>query len=303
MAAVQLQKPTGRGNTFKGTEGIYLLPHHPNELERVKLCHGLMMSDTGNVLIKSPLPAAGSTIRVLDSGCADGTWLHDLSKLLPAYNWNLHGVDIHEDIFPSPERAFVPLDLRKHDINTEFPATWNWQNSFDIVHQRLLIWGIKTENWPAAIQRLLRLVKPGGWIELVEVVWVDNNIPIDANAQPELAKQRVLECWTCDYHGFDIQVATKLEGLLKNAGCANVTKYEYDLGIGAKANQEEWKAPSAEMWDEIFRSFEHKMPLEGIPGVAKTPEQLHVFLDKLNVEIKEHGYMPKVNFVIGQKPA
>jgi hypothetical protein len=152
-----------------------------------------------------------------------GTWLHDLSKLLPAYNWNLHGVDIHEDIFPTPERALVPLDLRKHDINTEFPVTWNWENSFDIVHQRLLIWGIKTENWPAATQRLLRLVKPGGWIELVEVVWVDKNTPIDANAQPELAKQRVLECWTCDYHGFDIQVATKLEGLLKNAGCANVT--------------------------------------------------------------------------------
>lgn len=73
----KLQKPIGRGNAFQGTEGIYLLPHHPNELERVKLCHGLMLSDTGNVLIKSPLPAAGSTIRILDSGCADGVFPSD----------------------------------------------------------------------------------------------------------------------------------------------------------------------------------------------------------------------------------
>lgn len=233
---------------------------------------------------------------------APGTWLHDLSKILPNYQWNLHGVDIHEAFFPTASEAPVPLDLRKHDTNFEFPAAWKWEDSFDIVHQRLLIWGIKTENWPTAIQNLLRLVKPGGWIELVEVVWVDDNVPIDATKHPELAKQRILECWTCDYHGFDIYVANKLEGLLKDAGCENVKKYQYDLGIGAKANQEEWKIPSTEMWNEIFRSFEHKMPLEGIPGVARTPQELHDFLDKLNIEIKEHGYMPKVNFVIGRKP-
>lgn len=231
-----------------------------------------------------------------------GTWLRDLSKLLPEYSWDLHGVDIHEAFFSTEDRPHAALDLRKHDTNSKFPSSWDWENSFDIVHQRLLIWGIKTENWPTAVQNLLRLVKPGGWIELVEVVWVDDDIPIDAAKHPELAKQKVFECWTCDYHGFDIYVANKLEGLLKKAGCLNVAKYEYDLGIGAKANQEEWKIPSSEMWDEIFRSFEYKMPLEGIPGVANTPEELHDFLDKLNVEIKKHGYVPKINFVIGQKP-
>jgi hypothetical protein len=162
-----------------------------------------------------------------------------------------------------------------------------------------LIWGIPTENWPTAIQNLLHVLKPGGWIQLVEVVWIDKAIPSE---HVELTKQRVLECWTCDYHGFDIHVAEKLEDLLKDAGCENVVKYEFDFGIGAKAKKEEWREPSTDMWNEIFRSFEHKMPLEGIPGVAKTPKELHDFLDKLNVEIKEHGYMPKINFVVGQKP-
>lgn len=51
---------------FQGTEGIYMLPHHVREIDR------LMRSTTDGVLLVVPLPSQRKTLRVLDSGCADG---------------------------------------------------------------------------------------------------------------------------------------------------------------------------------------------------------------------------------------
>jgi hypothetical protein len=40
--------------------------------------------------------------------------------------------------------------------------------SFDIVHQRLLITAIPRDRWPSIIQELVRVTRPGGWVELAE---------------------------------------------------------------------------------------------------------------------------------------
>lgn len=40
---------------------------------------------------------------------------------------------------------------------------------------------------------------------------------------------------------------------------------------------------------------------DGIPGVAKTSQEFHDFLDRLKIEIQTYGFQPKLNFVFGQK--
>ena len=37
---------------------------------------------------------------------------------------------------------------------------------------------------------------------------------------------------------------------------------------------------------------------DGIPYVAKTPQEFHDFLNRLEVGIKKYGYQPKLNFVL-----
>lgn len=39
----------------------------------------------------------------------------------------------------------------------------------------------------------------------------------------------------------------------------------------------------------------------GIPGVAKTAEDYHAFLDRLVIELKVLGYMPKIKWIVGRK--
>lgn len=41
---------------------------------------------------------------------------------------------------------------------------------------------------------------------------------------------------------------------------------------------------------------------DGIPGVAKTPEEYHAFLDRLVEEIKAIGYAPELRMITGRKP-
>lgn len=42
-------------------------------------------------------------------------------------------------------------------------------NTFDLVQMRLLVLGLRAEEWPIAVKEVLRVTKPGGMIQLIEV--------------------------------------------------------------------------------------------------------------------------------------
>ena len=135
----------------------------------------------------------------------------------------------------------------------------------------------------------------------------------------------------------DMDIAYKVISLLEKAGFVNVSKTQFDHGYGALAYQPDQRDESAELYIECFRSIDSKMPpgtdlplfpkslclmlflcqlgkratvriellttlqsTDGTPGVARTRHEVHQFLEALEVEIKEHGYMPKLNLVRGK---
>ncbi|KAK1253848.1 hypothetical protein MKX07_001925 [Trichoderma sp. CBMAI-0711] len=285
--------------SFTGTEGAYMLPHHQQEIDRLTRQHRFMNSTTGGQLLVTPNIKEKKELRVLDCGAADGTWLRDLPRQLPDHKLELHGVDIGSTLFPPPS---ADVDLREHDIRKPFPASWGWQSSFDVIHQRLLIWGIKSVEWPVVIKNLVEGLKPGGYIQLVEAEWISHDKPADPATRPQLHKQALMQEWSTAGFGMDIHIAYKLEGLLKDAGLEDVTTVQFDHGYGALAKAEDQKNASAELWVECFRTLDEKIPATGIPGVAANAKEFHEFLDALEIEIKTHGYQPKLNFVYGRKP-
>ena len=59
---------------FTGTEGSYLLPHHVTEADRLQRQHRHFTVASNHAYFGFPLPPpTGRPLRVLDSGCADGT--------------------------------------------------------------------------------------------------------------------------------------------------------------------------------------------------------------------------------------
>lgn len=188
------------------------------------------------------------------------------------------------------------------------------------------------------LRNQLDALKPAGWIQLVEVEWIDLKNP---HRLPELYKHSLMQEWSTKSFGMDINIAYKLENMLKNVGFINIQKVQFSHGYGALAHSQTQKDASAELYVECFRSIDAKMPpgtwfegfnllkplllflhyffvplvpraiqlltglcfKDGIPGVAKTPQEFHDFLDRLELEIKEFGYQPKLNFIFAQKPS
>jgi ubiquinone/menaquinone biosynthesis C-methylase UbiE len=66
-----------------------------------------------------------------------------------------------------------PNDIRPHNCNFvvgnlvhELPFE---ENSFDFIYMRVVGMGIPNEVYPTVLSHLSKVLKPGGWIELVEV--------------------------------------------------------------------------------------------------------------------------------------
>jgi ubiquinone/menaquinone biosynthesis C-methylase UbiE len=105
-------------------------------------------------------------IRVIDfflffkKRCGSGIWLSELSSEYS--NSNFIGIDINE-IFPSEK---IPKNLRffKHNILDGIPYD---DNTFDFIHIRFMIKYFSETEWKTLIfPEIIRICKPGGWIEV-----------------------------------------------------------------------------------------------------------------------------------------
>ncbi|KAI8613717.1 S-adenosyl-L-methionine-dependent methyltransferase [Chytriomyces sp. MP71] len=138
----------------------YVLPSDMKEQNRLELQNNILKKLFGNDII---CPEARRLVKrkgtkVLDVGCAAGAWLDAVF----VYNSDAeyHGCDIATDLLDWPVAKCV-----FGNVLEGLPYA---DNTFDYVHQRLLVTAIPNDKWPAVIAELIRVTKPGGWIELVE---------------------------------------------------------------------------------------------------------------------------------------
>ncbi|CAB4425692.1 unnamed protein product [Rhizophagus irregularis] len=108
--------------------------------------------------VEERLKSSSSRARVLNVKCGEGAWLKDNAKLYQTADF--FGCDItatlQYDVSPSFLKADILDGLRYYDKNT-----------FDFIY---LQFGLYTENeWrDKVIKELVRLCKPGGWIEILD---------------------------------------------------------------------------------------------------------------------------------------
>jgi ubiquinone/menaquinone biosynthesis C-methylase UbiE len=83
-------------------------------------------------------------------------------------NAQFTGIDIAR-LYPSeikPENvSFVQANVL---VGLPFP-----DNTFDFIHMRFMLFAFTLKNWEVAINELIRVCKPGGYIELMEkdIIW------------------------------------------------------------------------------------------------------------------------------------
>ncbi|OAL00893.1 hypothetical protein IQ06DRAFT_293069 [Phaeosphaeriaceae sp. SRC1lsM3a] len=146
-------------------ENDYLF-HNDNELTRLALQHVIIKDATKGKLVFAPVKFDGAPLHILDACTGDGLWIRDLQASIGSNSEHSYtGTDIEKSYFPedTPNTTY-----KVQDITKSWPADWNAK--FDLVHQRLAIVVPGSEEKTLEVLRgYVDLIKPGGWIQFVEV--------------------------------------------------------------------------------------------------------------------------------------
>ena len=133
------------------------------------------------------------------------------------------GTDIDASKFPeNPESG---ASYRVQDINKPWPE--DWQSSFDVVHQRLALVG-GGPNAQNALKSLSALVKPGGWIQLIEA----ENVLTHGDG-PAMHNFVGLMKDIFTVMGCSLKLSQELSGWLKEDGFVDVQERVVPVQLGA----------------------------------------------------------------------
>ncbi|CAG8514422.1 3540_t:CDS:2 [Diversispora eburnea] len=153
-----------KGRRFHNIEGSnYPFPDDTIEINRLKLEHYISKYAWQENIFYSPLEneLVNGGFRVLDVGCGCGSFLLDLAQEYKEATFI--GVDIADMILKEKRPSNVGFIQCNVLEGLPFP-----DNTFDFVFQSNMIAAFTERQWPLIIDEIVRVTKPGGWIELEE---------------------------------------------------------------------------------------------------------------------------------------
>ncbi|CEI92259.1 hypothetical protein RMCBS344292_06526 [Rhizopus microsporus] len=148
-----------------------ILPKDESEIDRMVSQHYILrtafdsdFSAPVSSLINHKKKAKKSPVVVLDVGCGAGTWTMEMAVQFP------HATFIGIEKAPLFPRDIKPRNCNfmifdTSDISYRLPFE---DNSIDYIFQRDANWELAGSAWVPLVQEFYRILKPGGWIELVE---------------------------------------------------------------------------------------------------------------------------------------
>ncbi|KAM3067417.1 hypothetical protein ACMFMG_011567 [Clarireedia jacksonii] len=181
-----------------------------DEMERLRIESAVFNRVFENRLIFPPLTRPR---RILDCGYGTADWAVDVARQNPRCEI------IAVDIYPfQPENMPNNLYLQVDDLNSRF--TFQTHN-FDLVHSRMVATGIHINRWTEYVRDIFRVVRPGGWCQMVELyynVQSDNGRLTDAHA---------LRQWSTTYLQSlsdvkDLRAPLRLQNLMREAGFVDI---------------------------------------------------------------------------------
>nr|CAG8529728.1 6873_t:CDS:2 [Entrophospora candida] len=138
-----------------------------DEIDRVQLQHH-MFRVTWDGNYKAPIEESlKSGCDVLDLGCGPGTWVAEMSTDYP--NSTIIGFD-KINIFP--EHKPLNSQFVKGDLLDKLPFK---DNHFEFVHYRSFGLWFSEADWKKGLEEALRVVRPGGYLEILEVETIPQN--------------------------------------------------------------------------------------------------------------------------------
>lgn len=209
------------GRTYHAfKDGAYWGANDEAALQHLDIGHALYTRTFGGKLFLAPIDENPSNI--LDLGTGTGIWAIDVADEYPS------AIVLGTDLSPS-QPTWVPPNCKfmVDDAEAEFP--WA-ENTYDFVHIRGLHGAIS--DWPKLYSQVLRILKPGGYIEQSEYsisfVSDDDTIPKDNG----IAGWNKVGFEVHDKLQLELQILETIEDKMAAAGFDEVVPQKFRWPIG-----------------------------------------------------------------------
>ncbi|KAF9919674.1 hypothetical protein FBU30_010673 [Linnemannia zychae] len=262
----------------------YMLPNDLTEIDRLDAQHYIVRYIfQGNCSVKLDRNAP---LKILDVATGTGVWVLEMAQEFP--NAEIHGVDL-SPIYPSPETStkFIPPNCHFQLCNVldglPFP-----DNYFDFVHQRLLVYAFTPTQRRQVNIELLRVLKPSGYIQLIE------SDGLVYNSGPKTDMVNTLSLNTPRRKSVDPTEVQRLKPGLKYAGFTNINSFCIALPVG------DWGG----LLGQLSRQNMHGLATIWLRGELgrQTVEMCEATLAEMDKECEQFQSFYRVWLVVGQKP-
>ncbi|EOD51843.1 putative sam dependent methyltransferase protein [Neofusicoccum parvum UCRNP2] len=263
-------------------DGEYWGPNDEKANDHLDIAHNLWLKTQDGKLAVAPLPEKVG--KVLDVGCGTGIWAIDFADAHP------EAEVVGTDLSPT-QPGWVPANCRFEIDDANEPA-WTWRDgSFDYVHVRSLFGCIS--DWPRFYREAFRCLRPGGYIEHVEMgrkfKSPDGSLP-DGCALSQLDG---LGAEVCERIGKPGDVIYRMRDWLKEGEWEDVTQVEYKWPTGPWPSDPKLKELG--QWSRLHL-------LEGVENwtlamltrvLGYSFEEAQVWIAKIKADVKDpkiHAY-------------
>ncbi|KAF1960871.1 methyltransferase GliN [Byssothecium circinans] len=218
--------------------------------------HLLHKNVMNNKLIRVPLPTQ-HPVDILDAGTGDGLWMLDALDEFPIAT--LLGTDINETHFKQiADKLPSPISFKKQDLTASWPE--EDKNRYDLVHMRYCFLNFVLEKDAKVVESLFELVKPGGYIVLIEADMLSFE---DGENHPGMTEFMKYAARAFPEVKMNPSAGSELKRLIKDAGAQDVKEVVFSFGMGVAADTEGMLKETTENMASIianFALFGSKMP-------------------------------------------
>ena len=258
---------------------MYVLPRHPTEVDRLDVQHYAMREALGaNYLAPLAYPA-----RILDVGCGTGQWAFELCAQFP------DAIVIGLDLEPSKLERPANYRFIIGNVLSGLPFA---DDRFDFVHQRLLQSGVPLASWSGVVSELVRVTRPGGWIELVEV---ENHMKGGGPATTRLL-ELLLEL--AGSRGLDRSevLFRQLDQYLRDGGLVDVRRRDVDVPLG------EWGGRVGSLMASDLRALYTRLSDVFEANLGVPLDESRKLIAAMSAELNEHRTVNAFGVAVGRKP-
>ncbi|KAJ5770169.1 uncharacterized protein N7511_002220 [Penicillium nucicola] len=262
-------------------------------------------SDNENPLFQSPIRCKNP--QILDLGTGQGNWAIDVADFLPQgellntplqllhkflskkclpFSATVRGVDL----FPPPITWVPPNCILEVDNVLE---DWTWNVPLDLIHMRGMTASFEPQEWNRVYQQCYDNLKPGGWIEQLEI---SADVSCDDGSLPD---DSILHTWgpmfaDCTARaGRPIPTIDTMDTSMRNAGFVDIHEKEYKWPIGPWPRDQKYKEAGTAHYQHWLSGMEGwcmwLLTKFGAPN-PWSKDEVTVYVAKLRAEIKNPRY-------------